>query len=397
MNKLSIRDLDEKQLAGKRVFVRVDFNVPIKDGVIQDDTRIRAALPTIKYLTERGARVILASHLGRPKGKKLPELSLSPVAEKLGSLLGRPVEFSPETVGDITKAKIDKLNDGDLLLLENLRFNPGEENNDPEFAKALAQLADIYVNDAFATAHRAHASVYGIKDYFEIKAAGFLMEKELSILTELRDDPAHPFLVILGGAKVKDKIGIIENLLPKAEKFVIGGGMCYTFLKASGRAIGNSLLDENSLDFARKVLEEYPDKFLLPVDHIVAKDVREGVPTSIVEGDIEEGWIGVDIGPKTRDLFISEIKGKAAIFWNGPLGVFEIDIFSEGTKSVALAIRDATRDGTKSVIGGGDTVSAIHAAGLKDEEFTHVSTGGGATLEFLAGKSLPGVEALSDK
>ncbi len=397
IRKLAINDLEDSAYAGRVVFVRVDFNVPIKDGEIKDDTRIRAALPTINYLRERNARLVLASHLGRPKGKVVPELSLKPVAEHLGKLLGIEVRFAPDCVGEEVDRMKSELKDGEILLLENLRFHAEEKKNDPEFAKALANNINIYVNDAFGTAHRAHASTYGMAQYFDLRLAGLLMAKEISVLSKVRENPEKPFIVILGGAKVADKIGIIQNLLPKADKFIIGGGMAYTFLKAKGIAIGNSLLDEEHVELVRGFLQEEPDKFLLPVDHVVAERIEADAETKIVGPDIPNGWIGVDIGPETIKLYREAIPSEGTIFWNGPMGVFEIEAFAKGTVEIARAVADATAKGAYSVTGGGDTVSAIHKAGLKDSDFSHVSTGGGATLEFLAGKELPAIEVLNDK
>ncbi len=396
MGKLSIKDLPDSTYKGKRVFVRVDFNVPIKGGVIQDDTRIRAAMPTIEYLVGRGARLILASHLGRPKGKKIPELSLEPVAHHLSKLLGKEVKFSPDCTNAAPEI-VSRLQDGEIVLLENLRFNPGEEANDRSFAETLASLADIYVNDAFGTAHRAHASTYGMAEFFDLRLAGLLMAREIEFLTKVRDNPDKPFVVILGGAKVKDKIGVISNLVTKADVFLIGGGMSYTFLKAAGREIGNSLFDEKHFEQVKDLLSSYGEKIKLPVDHIAVKEVVKGAQKKYFEGDIEKGWIGVDIGEKTVELYRSFLKGEGMIFWNGPLGVFEIEDFAHGTMEIAKAVKEACDKGARVVIGGGDTVSAIHRAGIKDEELTHVSTGGGATLEFLAGIELPGIKVLTDK
>ena len=396
MGKLSIKDVPDSTFEGKRVFVRVDFNVPIKGGVIQDDTRIRAALPTIEYLRGRGARLILASHLGRPKGNRIPELSLEPVATHLSKLIKQEVKFAPDCTNAAPEI-VSRLQNGEVVLLENLRFNPGEEANDESFARTLASLADVYVNDAFGTAHRAHASTYGMAQFFDLRLAGLLMAKEIEFLTKVRDNPDKPFVVILGGAKVKDKIGVISNLVDKADTFLIGGGMSYTFLKAAGKEIGNSLFDEKHFEKVKELLGKYSEKIKLPVDHFAVKEITAGAEKKYFEGGIERGWIGVDIGPKTIEAYKNAIKPEGMIFWNGPMGVFEIDDFAAGTVEIAKAVRDACKGGAKVIIGGGDTVSAIHKAGIKDEELTHVSTGGGATLEFLAGVELPGIKVLSDK
>ena len=388
-----LRVIPENMLRGKKVFVRVDFNVPLENGKVKDDTRIRKAMETIEYLIARGARITLASHLGRPKGERKPELSLKPVAERLSEIINKEVEFGDDCIGDVVRKKVESLKEGDILLLENLRFYKGEELNDDEFAKKLAEPFEVYVNDAFGTAHRAHASTYGMVKYFNVKGAGFLMEREVHVLSEILDNPQKPFIVILGGAKVKDKIGIIENLLNKADSFIIGGGMAYTFLKASGKEIGKSLFDEKHFDKVKRFLKEGKDKFILPVDHIVVSDFE--TLSDLKETDeIPEGYIGVDIGRKTIGLFGEKIKTAKTIFWNGPMGVFEKKELSRGTVEIARVVKEVTERGAKSVIGGGDTVSAIHVAGLKDEDFSHVSTGGGATLEFLAGMTLPGIEAL---
>jgi len=397
INKLTVKDLDDAAYQGKLIFVRVDFNVPIKDGEIKDDTRIKAALPTIKYLMERGAKLILASHLGRPKGKVKPELSLKPVALRLSQLLGKQVAFVDDCVGPQVDDAKSKLKNGDVLLLENLRFHKEERKNDPDFAAELAKGVSIYVNDAFGTAHRAHASTYGIAQFVDLRLAGLLIAKELEALSKVRENPEKPFVVVLGGAKVADKLGVIQNLMDKADKFLIGGGMAYTFLKAKGVSIGNSLLDEEHLEMVKSFMEKSPEKFVLPIDHLVADKIDETASAEVVDGEIPEGLMGVDIGPKTIKRFCSEIPSGGTVFWNGPMGVFEIDKFAQGTIKIAKAIADATKTGCTTVTGGGDTVSAIHKAGLKDSDFSHVSTGGGATLEFLAGEELPGIEILSDK
>jgi len=395
MKKLTILDLEDTFFKGKRVFVRVDFNVPIKDGKIQDDTRIRKALPTITYLLDREARVILASHLGRPKGERKPELSLRSVADHLSKILKKKVKFVDDCVGDKVENAVNELKNGDVILLENLRFHIEETQNDENFSRRLAALCDVYVNDAFGTAHRKHASTYGMTQFVEKKVAGILIKRELEALTRVRENPEKPFVVVLGGVKVKDKIDIIENLLPKADKFLIGGGMAYTFLKAQGTNIGNSILDEESLDKIAEFLKT--GKIMLPIDHVVTTEVSENAGIKIVKGDVEEGYIGVDIGPETLKLYAENIPDHGTLFWNGPMGVFEIDKFSKGSTGIAKAIKEATSKGLYSVIGGGDTISAIHKAGLEDEDFSHVSTGGGATLEFLAGIDLPGIEILEDK
>ena len=395
MKKLTILDLEDSFFRGKRVFVRVDFNVPIKDGKIQDDTRIRKALPTITYLLDREARVILASHLGRPKGERKPELSLRPVAEHLSKILKKEVKFVDDCVGNKVQNAVRALKNGEVILLENLRFYTEETKNDENFSRQLAALCDVYVNDAFGTAHRKHASTYGMAQFVEKRVAGILIKRELEALTKVRENPEKPFVVVLGGAKVKDKIEIIENLLPKADRFLIGGGMAYTFLKARGSSIGNSILDEESLNKVSEFLKS--EKIMLPIDHVAVSEISENAEIKIIKGDIEEGLIGVDIGPETLKLFTENMPDHGTLFWNGPMGVFEIDKFSKGSIGIAQAIKEATSKGLYTVIGGGDTVSAIHKAGLEDEDFSHVSTGGGATLEFLAGINLPGIEMLEDK
>ena len=403
ISKLSIRDLP---LNNHRVFMRVDFNVPIaEDGRVMDDTRIRETLPTIEYALRHGARLILASHLGRPKGKPNPKYSLKPVAERLRILLdeklgrGENVGFSPDCIGVQAIEMAGKLEKGQTLLLENLRFHAEEEANDEKFSKELAHLADYYVNDAFGTAHRAHASTVGITKFIEKSAAGLLMEKELEYLTRATHHPERPFVVILGGAKVSDKIGVIQNLLHKADAILIGGGMAYTFLKAMGQQVGKSLLEEDKLALAKQILHDAKSrnvKFLLPLDHVVAEKVDVTAhPRAIHEGQpIPADLMGLDIGPKTVQLFADEISRARTNVWNGPMGVFEVEPFSHGTKKIARAVADNV--GATSIVGGGDTVSAVHQAGV-EEKITHISTGGGASLEFLEGKKLPGVEALTDK
>ena len=393
MAKLSIEDLD---LKGKRVLIRVDFNVPLKEGKVADDTRIRAALPTIKYAIEKGAKVILVSHLGRPKGKVVDELRMDPVAERLSELLGKPVKKAPDCVGDEVKKMVEELKEGDVLLLENVRFHPEEEKNDPEFARQLAELADYFVQDAFGTAHRAHASTVGVGEYLPA-ACGFLMKKEIDYFTRALTSPERPFLAILGGAKVSDKIGVLKNLLEKVDGIIIGGGMAYTFLKAKGFEVGNSLLEEERIEFAKEVMEKAHQKgmeFLLPKDHVIAKEVKEGAETQVTpDENVPSGWKGVDIGPKS----IAEAKGLIAkaktIIWNGPMGVFEIDEFANGTKEIAWAVAESS---ALSIVGGGDTVSAVEKFGVKDK-ISHISTGGGASLELLEGKELPGIKIIKEK
>lgn len=394
MNKKSIKDID---LKGKRVFCRVDFNVPLENGNVTDDTRIRAALPTIQYLIDQGAKVILASHLGRPKGKVVEELRLTPVAKRLSELLKKDIRKSNEAYGEIAKSDVDKLENGDVLLLENVRFYPGEEKNDPELAKAFAELADVYVNDAFGAAHRAHASTEGIAKFLPA-VAGFLMEKELEVLGKALSNPERPFTAIIGGAKVKDKIGVIENLLEKVDNLIIGGGLAYTFVKAKGYEIGKSLLEEDKIELAKSFMEKAKQKnvnFYMPVDVIVADDFSDSANKKVVSiEEIPADWEALDIGPKTVDLYKDVIQKSKLVIWNGPMGVFELDSFANGTKGVAQALADA--NDTYSVIGGGDSAAAVEKFNLADK-MDHISTGGGASLEFMEGKVLPGVAALNDK
>ncbi|GAK42870.1 phosphoglycerate kinase [Paenibacillus urinalis] len=393
MNKKSVRDVE---VTGKRVFVRVDFNVPLEDGKITDDTRIRETLPTIKYLIENGAKVILASHMGRPKGEFVDSLRLTPAANRLSEMLGKPVAKADEAVGEAVKAEIEKLNNGDVLVLENVRFYPGEEKNDPELAKQFAELADLFVNDAFGAAHRAHASTEGIAHHLPA-VSGLLMEKELSVLGKALSNPERPFTAIIGGSKVKDKIDVIDNLLNLADNVLIGGGLTYTFFKAQGHEIGLSLLDESKMDVALSFIDKAKKlgkNFLLPEDIVITKEFSADAETKIVNIDeIPADWEGIDIGPKTRAKYAEVIKNSKLVVWNGPMGVFEIEPFSHGTRQVAEACA-ATEGYT--VIGGGDSAAAAEKFNLADK-MDHISTGGGASLEFMEGKALPGVVALNDK
>jgi triosephosphate isomerase len=393
MAKLSVKDL---AINGKKVFVRVDFNVPLdEDMEITDDTRIRASLPTIKYILEQGGIPIIASHLGRPEGKVNPKMSLAPVARRLTELLHRKVIFAPDCVGDEVKKLAKGLKQGDILLLENTRFHPEEKRNDPDFAKELASFADLYVNDAFGTAHRAHASVAGVAVHFDKPACGFLMVKEIELLEAVLKKPKRPLLAIMGGAKVSTKIGGIRNLLKIVDHLIIGGGMCFTFFKARGYEIGKSLCEDAFLDEATVLLNN--QKIYLPVDVLVAKELRKGSPTECVDAcNMPADYYGVDIGEKTRKDIAQMVSRVKTIVWNGPMGIFEIDEFTKGTAHVARSIADATTKGVVSIVGGGDTIAALSKYGLPDE-VTHVSTGGGATLQFLEGKKLPGIEALKDK
>lgn len=395
LKKLTIEEVD---LKGKRVFIRADFNIPLDENQnIADDTRIRSTLPTINYAIDEGAKVILTSHLGRPKGKRDPKLSLAPVAKRLQRLLNKEVGFGQDCVGPEVEKMAGEMKEGDVILLENLRFHPEEEKNDESFSKALAKLADVYINDAFGAAHRVHASIVGITKFIPVSAAGFLMKKEINYLERVVENPVRPFVAILGGAKVSGKIGVIENLGEKVDKVLIGGGIAYTFLKALGLEVGNSLVEEDMLDFALKIRERARQrgvKFYIPVDCVIATNHDGAGETKIVPvQEIPEGWVGLDIGPATVKLFSEALANAKTIIWNGPMGVFEKDAFSRGTFAIAHAVADSY---ALSIVGGGDTALAVHRAG-ESENMSFISTGGGAALQLLEGKELPGLAALTDK
>lgn len=401
MNKLTIDDLSKNGgLKSKKVFIRVDFNVPMSketEGVITDDKRIIESLPTIKKVINEGGRLILVSHMGRPKGEKNMKYSLRPVAVRLSELLNKPVLFADDCIGESTAAIVNDLQDGDILLLENLRFYNEEEKNNSEFAKKLSSYGDLYINDAFGTAHRAHASTEGVTKFIKTCGAGYLMQKELEYLSKAVTNPLHPFVAILGGSKISGKIDVIKNLLGKADKILIGGGMIFTFYKAMGYEIGKSLLEEDKIELAKEILSEAGSKLLLPTDVVVADKFENDASFTTVDiNKIPSDKIGMDIGAKTISAFRDVITGAKTIVWNGPMGVFEMDNFSKGTFEIAKALAEATKMGAVTVIGGGDSAAAIAKAGL-DKEVSHVSTGGGASLEFLEGKKLPGVEALNNK
>ena len=398
MTKLTINDLD---LKGKRVFIRVDFNVPLKDAVVADDTRIRETLATLRLAIQKGARLVLAAHLGRPKGGPDPKYSLRPAAKKLEELLGKPVAFALDCVGPGAEGQSKALRDGEVLVLENVRFHPEEEKNDEAFSKQLSSLCDgVFVCDAFGSAHRAHASVVGITRFVRQAAAGLLMERELTYLGKAVTSPTRPFVAILGGAKVSDKIEVVENLMKIADGLLIGGGMAYTFLKAEGQPVGKSLVEDDKLDLARRLRAEAQQKkfaLLLPVDHVVGAEFKaDTAAKTVAVSATPDGSMGLDIGPKTIETYKQKIAGARTIVWNGPMGVFEMPAFSNGTLEIAKAVADSTSRGATSIVGGGDSVAAVHQSGVANR-ISHISTGGGASLEFLGGRKLPGVEALSDK
>ena len=393
---LGKKTVEDICVCGKKCIVRCDFNVPMSDGVITDDKRIREALKTVKYLKENGAKIILCSHMGRPKGEFNMKYSLAPVAERISELMGCPVAMATDVIGEDAKAKAAALGEGEILLLENLRFHKEEEKNAPEFAKALADFAEIYVNDAFGTAHRAHASTAGIADYLPA-VCGYLIQKEIDVMGKALNDPARPFVAILGGAKVSDKIGVIENLIDKVDSLVIGGGMAYTFFKAKGWSVGDSICEDDKVCLAKELMakaEAKGVKMLLPVDTVVGKEFKEDTEHMTVPScEIPDSWQGLDIGPKSVELFSDAIKNAQTVVWNGPMGVFEFEAFAVGTKAVAKAVAES---GAISIIGGGDSAAAVEQLGYADK-MTHISTGGGASLEFLEGLELPGIAALNDK
>ncbi len=393
LNKKTVEDI---QVSGKRVLVRCDFNVPLKDGVITSDKRIVSSLPTIKYLLDNNAKVILCSHLGRPKGEVVPEFSLAPVAARLSELLGKEVKMATDVVGESAKALAASLNDGDVMLLENVRYEKGETKNDPELSKAFADLADIFVNDAFGSAHRAHSSTTGVADYIPA-VCGYLIQKEIAFIGGALENPQRPFVAILGGAKVSDKIGVITNLLDKVDTLIVGGGMAYTFMKYLGHNIGTSLLEADKVELAGEMMAKAKEKgvnFLIPVDNKVGKEYDPNTEAMVVDSDdIPEGWMGLDIGPKSQEMFANAIKGAGTVIWNGPMGVSEWENFAAGTIAVANAVAES---GSISIIGGGDSAAAVQKLGFADK-MSHISTGGGASLEYMEGKELPGIAALNEK
>ena len=393
LNKKTVEDIN---VSGKKVLVRCDFNVPLKDGEITSDKRIVASLPTIKYLIDNNAKVILCSHLGRPKGEFKPEFSLAPVAKRLSELLGKEVKMAKDVVGESAQALAAELKDGDVMLLENVRFHAEETKNDPEFSKALASLADIYVNDAFGSAHRAHSSTTGVADYLPA-VCGYLIQKEIEFMGGALENPKRPLVAILGGAKVSDKIGVINNLLDKVDTLIVGGGMAYTFFVAKGYHVGTSLVEEDKVELAKDMMNKAAEKgvkFLLPIDNVVGKEFDADTEYQTINSDeFPAGWMGLDIGPKTRELFADAVKGSGTVIWNGPMGVSEWDHFANGTIAVATAVAES---GAISIMGGGDSAAAVQKLGFADK-MSHISTGGGASLEFLEGKELPGIAALNDK
>jgi len=396
MDKLTLDDIDVR---GKRVLVRVDFNVPLTQNgnpEVSDDTRIRAALPTLRHILDHGGRAILMSHLGRPGGQPNPDLSLACVGDHLGTLIEERVRFSSNTVGDTIREVVDGMGDGSVILLENTRFESGEKANDETFAKALADLADVYVNDAFGAAHRAHASTAGVAQFVDTAVMGRLVEKEIEALRKVRDAPDAPTVAILGGAKVSDKIGTVRRLTDSYETILIGGAMSYTFLKALGTDVGDSRVEDDRLDIAEELFEDAEGAIVLPSDHVVATEIDAHAQSSVVKGDIAEGYMGLDIGPASTETFCDTIRAAKTIVWNGPMGVFEMDAFAKGTLAVAEAVAEATDDGAFSVVGGGDSVAALTKSGFT-ERISHVSTGGGAMLAFLEGAALPGIESLTDR
>ncbi|MDI9635254.1 phosphoglycerate kinase [Geitlerinema splendidum] len=399
MSKKTVANLSSSDLSGKKVLMRVDFNVPLDNGSITDDTRIRAALPTIQDLTSKGAKVILCSHFGRPKGKVNEGMRLTPVAARLSELLGKPVVKTDDCIGDEVAAKVAELKDGDVMLLENVRFYAQEEANDPEFAKQLASVADLYVNDAFGTAHRAHASTEGVTHHLSPSVAGFLIEKELKYLQAAIENPQRPLAAIIGGSKVSSKIGVIETLLDKCDKLLLGGGMIFTFYKARGLNVGKSLVEEDKLELAKSLEAKAKEKgvaLLLPTDVVVADNFAADANSQTVSVEnIPDGWMGLDIGPDSVKMFQQELSDCKSVIWNGPMGVFEFDKFAAGTEAIARSLADLTKQGTTTIIGGGDSVAAVEKVGVA-EQMSHISTGGGASLELLEGKELPGIAALDE-